>query len=64
MGLLEGKTPTKAIPLGAILTLPATGSESNGTSVISKNSTNEKDILLHLWYIQNLQYWTHQLWIV
>lgn len=39
---LEGKTPTKAIPLGAILTLPATGSESNGTSVISKNSTNEK----------------------
>ena len=39
---LEGKAPTQAIPLGAILTLPATGSESNGTSVISKNSTNEK----------------------
>ena len=32
----------KALPLGAILTLPATGSESNATAVISKNSTNEK----------------------
>ena len=39
---LEGKTVEKALPLGAILTLPATGSESNTTAVISKNSTNEK----------------------
>ncbi len=39
---LEGKTIEKALPLGAILTLPATGSESNATAVISKNSTNEK----------------------
>ena len=39
---LEGKAVEKALPLGAILTLPATGSESNGTSVISKYSTNEK----------------------
>ncbi|NCB11871.1 MAG: iron-containing alcohol dehydrogenase, partial [Erysipelotrichia bacterium] len=39
---LEGKTIEKALPLGAILTLPATGSESNPTAVISKYSTNEK----------------------
>ena len=39
---LEGKKVEKALPLGAILTLPATGSESNPTSVISKKSTNEK----------------------
>lgn len=32
----------KALPLGVILTLPATGSESNPTAVISKISTNEK----------------------
>jgi len=39
---LEGKTIEKALPLGTILTIPATGSESNGTAVISKKSTNEK----------------------
>lgn len=33
---------TKALPLGAILTLPATGSESNSASVVSKKATNEK----------------------
>ena len=31
-----------AMPLGAVLTLPATGSEMNGSSVISRASTNEK----------------------
>ena len=39
---LEGKQVEKALPLGAILTLPATGSESNVNSVISKKATNEK----------------------
>lgn len=32
----------KALPIGAVLTLPATGSEMNGNSVISKKSTQEK----------------------
>jgi len=32
----------KALPLGAVLTLPATGSEMNGNSVISRISTQEK----------------------
>ncbi len=32
----------KALPLGAILTLPATGSESNMASVVSKKETDEK----------------------
>ena len=32
----------KAIPIGAVLTLPATGSESNGGSVVSKKATKEK----------------------
>lgn len=41
--LLEGKyTPTKALTIGAILTLAATGSESNSGSVITKKETKEK----------------------
>ncbi len=32
----------KALPIGAVLTLPATGSEMNGTAVISKEETQEK----------------------
>jgi len=40
---LDGSAEVKkALPLGAILTLPATGSESNAASVISKKETNEK----------------------
>ncbi len=31
-----------AVPLGAVLTLPATGSEMNAGSVINRDSTNEK----------------------
>ncbi|WP_419769883.1 MAG: iron-containing alcohol dehydrogenase [Candidatus Marinarcus sp.] len=41
--LLEGKfTPTKALKIGAVLTLAATGSESNTGSVITKGETKEK----------------------
>lgn len=32
----------KALPIGAVLTLPATGSEMNGNSVITRISTQEK----------------------
>jgi NADP-dependent alcohol dehydrogenase len=32
----------EALPLGTVLTLPATGSEMNGTSVISRRATQEK----------------------
>lgn len=32
----------KAIPIGTVLTLPATGSEMNGNSVITKKTTQEK----------------------
>ena len=39
---LEGKVVENALPIGAILTLPATGSESNPNTVISKKATNEK----------------------
>jgi NADP-dependent alcohol dehydrogenase len=35
-------TVTKAIPLGTVLTLPATGSEMNGGSVVTRISTQEK----------------------
>jgi NADP-dependent alcohol dehydrogenase len=31
-----------SLPLGGVLTLPATGSESNGSSVISRQATSEK----------------------
>lgn len=33
---------TSALPLGCVLTLPATGTESNGNSVITRASTQEK----------------------
>jgi NADP-dependent alcohol dehydrogenase len=41
--LLEGKfTPTKALKIGVVLTLAATGSESNNGSVVTKAETKEK----------------------
>jgi len=41
--ILTGQyTPKTAVPLGAILTLPATGSEMNCFAVISRDSTGEK----------------------
>ncbi|MBY6185089.1 iron-containing alcohol dehydrogenase [Marinobacter hydrocarbonoclasticus] len=41
--ILAGKHKvTEALPVGAILTLPATGSESNAAAVISRTATAEK----------------------
>jgi len=41
--IMEGRVPVKAaVPLGCVMTLPATGSEMNTYSVISRNSTGEK----------------------
>lgn len=41
--ILANKAPvTKAMPLGCVLTLPATGTESNGNSVVTRYSTQEK----------------------
>lgn len=37
-----GQVIKSAVPLGTILTLPATGSESNGNAVISRRETREK----------------------
>lgn len=37
-----GRDVKTAIPLGSVLTLPATGTESNGNSVISRKATTEK----------------------
>ncbi|WP_072679633.1 iron-containing alcohol dehydrogenase [Arcobacter sp. LA11] len=40
---LDGKAEVeKALPLGVVLTLPATGSESNMASVLSRKKTDEK----------------------
>ncbi len=36
------RIPTRALPLGSVLTLPATGSEMNSFAVISRDSTQEK----------------------
>ena len=38
----HGQSIQAALPLGAVLTLPATGSESNGYAVISRKATTEK----------------------
>ncbi|WP_321345836.1 iron-containing alcohol dehydrogenase [uncultured Draconibacterium sp.] len=40
--LATGVPVEKALPLGAVLTLPATGSEMNGNSVITRAETQEK----------------------
>lgn len=41
--IMEGRKPVKAaLPLGSVLTLPATGSEMNTYAVISRDSTAEK----------------------
>jgi len=37
--LAKQQAVTKALPIGAILTLPATGSESNGNSVVTREGT-------------------------
>jgi len=37
-----GKNVKAALPVGTVLTLPATGSEANGNSVISRKATQEK----------------------
>ena len=43
MDIYKGKaTPVKFLPIGAIVTVPATASESNGMSVISSSKTKEK----------------------
>jgi NADP-dependent alcohol dehydrogenase len=38
----HGEQVTAALPVGTVLTLPATGSESNGNAVISRAATQEK----------------------
>jgi NADP-dependent alcohol dehydrogenase len=38
----HGANVTRAMPFGAILTLPATGSEMNSASVVTRRSTQEK----------------------
>ncbi len=40
--LAKSKPISDALPIGAVLTLPATGSEMNGNSVISKKTIQEK----------------------
>lgn len=40
--LAKSAPVTSALPIGAVLTLPATGSEMNGNSVVSRKSTQEK----------------------
>lgn len=41
--ILAKKTPVAdALPLACVITLPATGTEANPNSVVSRNSTNEK----------------------
>lgn len=40
--VLSGRRPEDAVPLGTVLTLPATGSEMNDGAVISSSETHEK----------------------
>jgi NADP-dependent alcohol dehydrogenase len=40
--LTRGAKMTSALPIGAVLTLPGTGSEANGAAVISRRSLKEK----------------------
>ncbi|MGC0120081.1 iron-containing alcohol dehydrogenase [Pseudoalteromonas piscicida] len=40
--LVKGASFSNPLPIGAVLTLPATGSESNGNSVVTKKATSQK----------------------
>lgn len=40
--LAKGRKPERAVPLGAVLTLPATGSEMNANAVVSRTATRQK----------------------
>ncbi len=40
--LLKGLPVTEALPLGTVLTLPATGTEMNGNSVVTRKSLGQK----------------------
>ncbi|GAB2998954.1 iron-containing alcohol dehydrogenase [Psychrosphaera aestuarii] len=40
--LIKGASFENPLPIGAVLTLPATGSESNGNSVVTKKETAQK----------------------
>ena len=40
--LAKGAAFASALPIGAVLTLPATGSESNGNSVVTKKASSQK----------------------
>ncbi|GHF97908.1 iron-containing alcohol dehydrogenase [Thalassotalea marina] len=40
--LVKGAAFHNPLPIGAVLTLPATGSESNGNSVVTKKATSQK----------------------
>lgn len=42
----RGKKVTKAIPIGSVLTLPATGSEMNEGAVISRRATGDKQAFM------------------
>lgn len=42
--LLRKRSVLRALPIGVVLTLAATGSESNGASVISRKATQQKEV--------------------
>lgn len=45
--LSKGAEVTKAVPIGSVITLPATGSEMNCAAVISRKSTDEKLVFIN-----------------
>lgn len=45
--LAKSTAPDRAVPLGCVMTLPATGSEANMFSVVSRESTQEKLAFAH-----------------
>lgn len=55
--LARGAAVTHALPLASVLTLPATGSEMNGGSVITRKSIKAKLILSARWFIPVFQPW-------
>lgn len=46
--IMEGKAPIEtALPVGCVLTLPATGSEMNRYAVVSRHDTGQKTVINH-----------------
>lgn len=61
--LAKGIRTYEGMPFGTVLTLPATGSEMNSGSVITREETKEKELWVGRDYSHNFQFLIHRSFI-